>query len=185
MMLRVTLGRSLTCAVLMASVALLSPGAVRAEGWGTVTGQVVYGAKPYPENGEAKVDKDQGPCLAKGKLLKDELVINPKNGGVRWTLVWLTEANDPKSIKALPIHPALQKMAKQVSIDQPCCMFEPRMVGVRVGQDLVFKNSATISHNAFVNGGPAGPNFNQLIPPKGEVVLAAEGPCPINSMWRI
>ncbi len=171
MMLRVTFGRRLACALLMAAVALVTPGTLRAEGWGTVTGQVVYGAKPYPENGEAKVDKDQAHCLMKGKILKDELVINPKNGGVKWTLVWLTEANDPKSTKALPIHSSLQKMAKQVVIDQPCCMFEPRVVGVRVGQDLVFKNSASISHNTYMNGGAAGPNMNPLLPPKGEAVL--------------
>jgi hypothetical protein len=172
-MSNISLVRRAACAALILAVSLAAARPSRAEGWGTVTGQVVYGAKPYPTNDEAKVDKDQTHCLAKGKILKNELIINEKNGGVRWALVWLTEADNPKSTKELPTHPALKKMDKQVSIDQPCCVFEPRVLGMRVGQDLVIKNSAPISHNTYMNGGALGPNMNPLIPAKREFVLEA------------
>jgi hypothetical protein len=166
------------CGVTCAAVILafsLSP--VRAadeqQGWGTITGQVVYGDKNIPENAEAKVDKDQAHCLSKGPILKNELIVNKKNGGVRWALVWLTEADNPRSTKALPTHPALKKMAKEVAIDQPCCVFEPRVMGMQAGQDLVIKNSASIAHNTYMNGGATGPNINPLIPSNGKFVLDA------------
>ncbi len=89
---------------------------------------------PYPVNGPANVDKDKGHCLSKGPILQNELVINAKSGGIRWALVWLTEADNPKSTKAIPTHPSLQKMAKAVEIDQPCCAFEPRVMGMRRGR---------------------------------------------------
>jgi hypothetical protein len=174
-MSKLSLCRSAACAALILSVALVSARPSRADGgWGTVTGQVVYGAQPYPDNGEAKVDKDQAHCLSKGPILKNDWVINKKNGGIRWALVWLTEADNPKSTKALPIHPALKNMPRQVEIDQPCCVFEPRVLGMRVGQDLVIKNSAPIPHNTYMNGGSQGPNINPLIASKGQFVLEAK-----------
>src|SRR5262249_49541435 len=131
-MSRPTLCRRAVCTALILTVALVWTRPTRADGdWGTVTGQVVYGAQPYPDNGPAKVDKDQVPCLAKGPILKNDWVINKKNGGLRWALVWLTEANNPKSTKALPLNPALKIMPKEVEIDQPCCVFEPRVLGLR------------------------------------------------------
>jgi hypothetical protein len=160
--------------VLALSAAPCTTGAAE-QGWGSVTGQVVYGAKPpYPKNEPANVDKDKEHCLEKGPIAKNELVINEKNGGIRWALVWLTEADNPKSTKALPTHPSLKKMAKQVEIDQPCCIFEPRVLGMREGQELVIKNSASISHNTYMNGGALGPSINPLVPAKGQYVLQAE-----------
>jgi len=55
-----------------------------------------------------------------------------------------------------------------VEIDQPCCMFEPRVVGLREGQKLIVKNTAGIAHNFAINSGGAGPNENPLIPAGGE-----------------
>jgi hypothetical protein len=163
---------ALVALLVAAVVATALPARAEGEGWGTITGQVVYGQENHPKNDEANVDKDQADCLAKGPILKNELVVNKKNGGIRWALVWLTEAGSPKSTKALPTHPSLLKMAKQVEIDQPCCVFEPRVLGMRAGQDLIIKNSAAkISHNTYMNGGAAGPNINPLIPAKSEFTV--------------
>jgi hypothetical protein len=141
-------------------------------GWGTVTGQVVFGEKAIPKNEKAKVDKDMAHCLSKGDILKNELVVNPKPPhGIRWALVWLTGVDDLKSTKAIPTHQALKKMDKEVSIDQPCCVFEPRVLGMREGQDLVIKNSAPIAHNSAMNGGLIGPNINPLIPAGGKFTV--------------
>jgi hypothetical protein len=164
--------------VALALAALLLTGNLRSAdgnaGWGTVKGQVVFSGKTIPENAPANVDKDKDHCLSKGPILKNDLVVNPKNKGIRWALAWLTGVDDPKGLKPIPIHPKLGTPDKPVELDQPCCIFEPRVMGMREGQDLLIKNSSPISHNTSINGGLLGPNINPLIPPKGSYLLAKE-----------
>jgi hypothetical protein len=153
------------CAALGLVGLLLLPSPALAA-WGTIKGQVVWDSPTLPKREELKVDKDQAACLAKGKLLSEKVLVNPKNKGVRYVVVWLIDAKDP--MKPLPIAPAVAGLAKPtVEIDQPCCLFEPRVVALREGQTLVIKNSAAIPHNAKLDGGDKGPNINQLIPPGG------------------
>jgi hypothetical protein len=157
----------------VALLACLSPSpATCAEGWGTITGQVVVDG-PVPERGKINVTKDQEACLAKGDLLSEDYIVNPKNKGVKNVVVWLIDAKDPK--KKLPIHPKL-KDAKQppLEIDQPCCQFIPHIVAMREGRDVVFKNSATVAHNVNVLGGDKGPTFNVILPPGGQRKVDAE-----------
>ena len=53
------------------------------------------------------------------------------------------------SFKSDQLHPDLKEpKLKTVEMDQPCCRFIPHVLGVRVGQTLVIKNSAEFSHNA-------------------------------------
>ena len=61
-------------------------------------------------------------------------------------------------------------LAKEVVIDQPCCVFEPRIVPVADGQVLVVKNSAGIAHNTKIDGGELGPTVSAIMPaqPKQE-----------------
>jgi hypothetical protein len=148
--------------------------AVEGQGWGTVKGQIVFGGDKIPDNPPANVDKDKDACLSKGPILKNDLIVNKKNKGIRWALVWLTDENDAKSTKEIPTHPSLKKIAPKVEIDQPCCEFEPRVMGIQEGQDLVIKNSMSIAHNTYMNGGLLGPNINPLIPAKGDYVVAKE-----------
>ena len=79
-------------------------------------------------------------------------------------MVWLL---DPGR-KDLPIHPdypdAEQVKETRVVIDQPCCMFEPHLVGIREGQILVCKNSSDIVHNYRLASIGKNPNVNILIP---------------------
>lgn len=134
--------------------------------WGTVSGQVVYDAKTAPKLVEAKVDKDKAHCLSKGKIFTNEIVVNAKNMGVANCLVWLEDVKDEK--KAIPVHPALKKaLGKMVEVDQPCCQFEPRIVGMVEGQVLRVKNSAPIVHNVDIKGGADGPTQNTIIPANG------------------
>jgi len=143
-------------------------------GWGTVKGQVVYAGAQAPNPVPLKVDKDPEACLKNGPILSQELVVNPKNKGVRWAMVWLSALDDkgnadPKA--KMPIHPSLKELKqKEVEIDQPCCMFEPRIVMMREGQTLVAKNSAAIPHNIKIDGDISGnPSLNQAIPPGGKL----------------
>jgi len=133
-----------------------------AEGWGTIKGQVVLEGA-VPERQKLNVDKDQAACLKNGALRSEAYVVNPKNKGVQWVVVWLVDAQDPK--KALPINPKLKSVPdKEVVIDQPCCMFEPHIAALREGQTVLIKNSAEIAHNVNVQGGIANPSQNTIRP---------------------
>jgi hypothetical protein len=148
----------------LSALALAAP-APAGEGWGDVTGRVVIEG-PVPEREKLKVDKDQAACLAKGPLLSEAYIVNPRNKGVQNVFVWLIDAKDPR--KTPPVHPSLQnRKLPAVEIDQPCCQFVPHVVALQQGQDLVIKNGAGIAHNVHVFGGVKGPEFNVILPPGG------------------
>jgi hypothetical protein len=155
----------------LAALALTAAGARAAEDqkWGTIKGQVVYDGDP-PAAEKINVDKDQQHCLSKGPLFTQTWVVNPKNNGVRWAFVWLQDVDGPG--KKLPVHPTLQAVPKEpVSIDQPCCQFEPHALAMREGQTLIAKNSAPIPHNVHWTGGSKNPGNNVILPPGGKVEI--------------
>jgi len=138
--------------------------------WGTLKGRIVFAGDAIPQPKQIDVNKDPAACLAKGPLFSEELVINPKNRGVRWVFVWLTPEPGKKPLK---IHPRLvQVKEKKVTIDQPCCQFVPHALALREGQDLVAKNSAGIAHNIHWTGNPLkNPGGNVIVPAKQEFVI--------------
>jgi plastocyanin len=141
--------------------------AAESEGWGTIKGQVVWYANEAPKRAPVNVTKDQEACEKNGKLLEDKLVVNPKNKGVRWCIVYLMDASGFN--KDIPVHPKLQEIKNTtVELDQPCCQFEPHVLAIREGQTLLVKNSAGISHNVNLVGGVRGPNINQIVPAGGQ-----------------
>jgi hypothetical protein len=142
-------------------------------GWGTVKGRIVWGSGELPKRAELKVDKDKEHCLSKGPILDDEWIVDPKTKGVRYVFVWLAPDN-PKAQGTPPIHPSLKEIKeKEVVVDQPCCLFEPRAVALREGQVLVAKNSAPIPHNfKYDAANPTkNPSGNPLIPAGAKVDL--------------
>src|SRR5205085_6133428 len=84
--------------------------------------------------------------------------------------VWLTPAPGGAP---LTVRPQLKNaMEKQVTIDQPCCRFEPHAIGMREGQELVAKNSAPIAHNVHWTGFPIkNPGGNVIVPAGQEYVI--------------
>jgi hypothetical protein len=147
-------------------------GDVRADDWGTIKGRIVWaGDIPAPKPIEGvKSHQDKKACEAKGEVVSEELVINKENKGLRWVFVWLI----PEEGKKLPIHPSLEEIKeKEVVVDQPCCQFEPRGVGLRQGQTLVVKNSAPVAHNVNWTGGVKNPGNNLIIPAKGDPIKVA------------
>lgn len=152
-------------AALTVATLLFAPADVLAQSWGTVKGQVVWAGGAVPELEKANVDKDQAHCLSKGPILKNNLIVNKSNKGVRYVLVWLADAANPKSTAwKAPIHPSLKALKPTVEIDQPCCMFEPRVLGIREGQALLVKNTAPVAHNFSITSIGDGPNGNWLTP---------------------
>lgn len=132
--------------------------------WGTVQGSVVFKG-PIPAAKNVAVNKDEGHCLQKGPIPDESWVINPKNQGIRWTVVWL---EPEKGASPLKIHPSLAKPKEdKVFIDQPCCKFEPRVLAMQEGQILVVKNSAPVAHNVNYTS-IRNPSNNVLVPAGGE-----------------
>jgi len=139
--------------------------------WGTITGQVVLDAATVPERKPLEINKDQDHCLSKGPILSEEWIVNTKNKGVRWVFVWLApQTADQK----LAVHPSLEKIGpKQVSMDQPCCMFVPHALAIREGQEVEAKNSAPVPHNVHWTGHPLkNPGGNQILPSKQSLVIS-------------
>jgi len=136
--------------------------------WSTVKGKVVFDDSkhkiPAREFPPAAKGKELPKCAANDKdFLTEDWVVNPKTKAVRDVFVWL--APDPTanewaqlkagklkkfpSFKEEQLHPDLKAVAPNtVEMDQPCCRFIPHALGVRVGQTVVVKNSASIAHNA-------------------------------------
>jgi hypothetical protein len=140
--------------------------------WGSVKGRVVWAGDKLPMPEEITPNANQNPqqCLAKGKLYKEDLVVNPKNKGVRWVIVWLqpVPGGPPLTIK-----PELKELKeKQVVVDQPTCAFEPRVLCMRQGQELIAKNSAPMVHNVNWTGHPLhNPGGNRIVPPGGSLPI--------------
>jgi hypothetical protein len=146
----------------MATLCCHASSAPADQGWGTIKGRVVYSGAQIPVPQNLTVNKDQQHCLSKGPIASEELVVNPQNKGVRWVFVWLAPE---KGGQPLAIHPGLADIKeRRVSIDQPCCRFEPHALGLREGQELEAKNSGQVAHNVHWTGHPA---FN----PGGNVIL--------------
>src|SRR6266568_4098166 len=119
-----------------------------AQQWGNIKGKVVWAEDKIPE--APKIDASKEPhCLAKGALLKDDLVIDPQSKGVKNVMVWLVA----KEGSTLPMNPKHAEIPKEkVVIDQPMCAFVPRITMMRAGQTLLVKNSAEIAHNTRITG---------------------------------
>ncbi len=78
-------------------------------------------------------------------------------------MVWLLDESGDFN-KKIPVHPNLAKpAAAKVLLDQPCCMFDPPILGIRTGQILVARNSAKFAHNVKIDGGDDNPNKNVAV----------------------
>ncbi len=148
---------SCVCCCALASVVTAQP-----VEWVTLKGQVVFPAgQALPKRAELNVNgPDKAACLAKGALLDESVLVNPKSRGVKNVVVFLRPDN-AKELKAEfaanEIHPAdAKRKPADVVIDQPCCVFVPRVTCARVGDTIVVKNPAAFPHNFFWDSGNNG-----------------------------
>ena len=148
----------------VASVALATTAANAAE-WGSIKGRFVYdGTAPVPT--KLTIDKDQATC-GKHDLVDQSLEVG-KDGGIANVVVWLIT-------KKVKVNPEYEKTATdKVTLDNHDCHFEPHLVGLRVGQTLVIKNSDPVAHNTKIDGEIT--QFNQLIPAGSSVEVSIDGP---------
>lgn len=140
-----------------------APAAV--EGWATIKGQIVYGGDTIPTPAESKVTSDQGHCLAKGALLDKVWDVNPSNKGLAGVVVYIMPERDEK----LAVHPDLQATPAPFVLDQPHCVFTPRVFAIRAGQTLTAKNPDPVAHNVVVKG--IKNDMNVQVPPNTDKQL--------------
>jgi hypothetical protein len=131
--------------------------------WGDVKAKVVWAEDKIPDR---KVVNNKG-CPCARPVEDNILLINAKNKGVANVAICLVPMKGAK----MPIHPKLAAVPKKAAIiDQPACLFEPRVTMIRAGQRLEIRNSSAIGHNANLAGGVNQPP-NVLIPAGGKLVF--------------
>jgi len=118
------------------------------DGWTTVKGQIVFGGDVIPKAEECKVTSDQGHCLSKGALQDKIWDVNPSNKGVAGVVVFINPERDEK----LTVHPDLQGAPQSFVLDQPYCLFTPRIFAIRAGQTITAKNPDPVAHNVVIKG---------------------------------
>ena len=131
------------------------------EGWGAIKGQVVYEGELSP----AKVLVRKGDQLAKDaprcgavEVRSEELVVNPKNRGVKWSVVYL--------LKPTKVHPDLQKVpVRPAKLSQEFCVFKPHVLAFREGQKLkITAGDPGVAHNTKIVGF-RNQGFNKILRP--------------------
>jgi plastocyanin len=133
----------------------------RGDDWGTLKGRFVLGGS-VADPTALTVDKDVEIC-GKHKLVAEELVVGDDKG-VANVVVFVRD----KKVKVKPELEAAAKDAKPV-LDNLNCRFEPHVLFVQAGQDLVIKNSDSVGHNSNIATVKNAPS-NTLIPAGGEVI---------------
>lgn len=147
--------------VLFAASALVAgAGSIASAEWGTLKGRFVLSGD-LPAAPALTVDKDVEVC-GKHKLVSEEVVVGDTKG-VANVVVFVRD----KKVKVKPELEAAAKDAKPV-LDNLNCRFEPHVLFVQAGQELVIKNSDTVGHNSNIATVKNAPS-NNLIPAGGQV----------------
>lgn len=133
--------------------------AVKAEGFGTLKGRVVFaGDPPAPKvlvpKGDTSV-KDAAVC-AVNPILDQSLVVDPETKGVANAIVYVPR---PTAVK-----PEAESAAQSavVEFDQKGCVFQPHVIVVMKGATINVKSDDPVGHN--VNAQLINTKFNSTIP---------------------
>src|SRR5262249_24335063 len=125
-----------------------APGApaenVKAEGWGTLKGQVTFGSNPPDAKvlvAKGKADKNPDVCAVNEPIVSERLVVDPATKGVKNVIVFLRR---PTAVK-----PEVKEAAAKAvhEFDQKNCIFKPRVLAAMSGSKIVLKNSDNANHN--------------------------------------
>ena len=106
--------------------------------FGTIEGRVTFEGDVVPENEFIDMTADPNCASAHAVPVTTQNVIVGTNGGLQNTFVYIKEGIDGSrySIPATP-----------VTVEEFGCMYQPRVLGVRVGQPLRFANRDETLHN--------------------------------------
>lgn len=164
--------RSLSCSLLLVAFAVVSacssappPPPVKTGGGkqvdpataGTITGRITFAGTP-PATEVIKMGTDQACVQGAGPNPQSDAVIVAADGGLKNVFVRIKSGLDSAYSFDAP--------TKAVILDQKGCLYQPRVLGIRVGQPLEVSNSDTTMHN--VHSMPiVNQEFNKSTPVKG------------------
>lgn len=138
------------------AVVLCSAALARAD----VTGTVTLTGKP-PELKPIDMSADKFAALQHKDPVDDpSVVVGPKNELANVVVSIVRAADDPNPVPAA---------TGKVALDQKGCMYEPHVVAMQVGQELVVKNSDQTLHNVHSHS-TANDDFNIGMPTKNDGV---------------
>ncbi|WP_339728821.1 hypothetical protein [uncultured Gimesia sp.] len=142
-MQKMKISQSIIAALLISGMSLLTPAAVSAAGWGSITGRFVFdGPAPKPVVQRQKGDptvKDAAVCAAVTHYNND-LIVNAENNGIQNAFLYLKKVKE--------IHPDLKASKdKTVVFDQKGCTFYPHVMIVRTDQEVIVKSNDAVAHN--------------------------------------
>jgi len=133
----------------------------KVEGYGTLKGQVTFNGNPPPRKElvtKGQAPKDPDVCAKDAPILSERLIVdgNSKGGGVKNVLVYIPKPSGKPSEEAV-------SAAKQTKIefDQEHCVFEPHVLAMMAGAEVVLKNSDPKNHN--INSRLKNNQFNSLL----------------------
>jgi plastocyanin len=132
--------------------------AVKAEGWGTLKGHVLFGGDPPAQKNlreQGKAEKNPEICGKDGPIKNERLVVDLASKGVRFALVYLP--------KPTAVNEDAKKAAAsaKIAFDQKGCVFEPHVLGLMAGVPVTLKSSDPTNHN--VNVKLKNSTFNQTV----------------------
>jgi plastocyanin len=176
---------STTTSTAAAPVSAATP--VKAEGYGTLKGQVIFdGAAPAAKVlfEQGKAPKDPDVCAKDAPLTSERLLVDGGTKGVKNVLVFL---NKPTSVSDEAKKAAA---AAAVVFDQNKCVFQPHVLAVTVNTPITLKSSDPVNHN--INAKLKAAAFNKLLSAKAEEKyrpigaerLPAEVTCDIHPWMR-
>jgi len=162
----------LTAVLLAAVVAGLTTQSFAADGYGDLTGRIVFDGdvpKLLPKIKKTDTAAKLPACCAIKDTANDSLVINPKNKGIQHVFVYL------KKVSKSDIHPMLAKSKNpEVVFDQKECVFKPHAMVVRTDQTVVVKSDDNVPHNTHTY-----PIFNA-----GQNFIVAQVKCDIHAWMQ-
>ncbi|QDU87413.1 hypothetical protein Pla175_07730 [Pirellulimonas nuda] len=122
------------------ALVLLLPLTAGAQEWGSIKGRfVLKGDAPEPQPVEVRTD---AVCIAAAPV---DLTLAVGDGGGLANVVVMLRPGIGEEVAVHPDYAAGKE--EPVVIDNTCCRFDPRIVLVRTGQELVIKNSDKTTHN--------------------------------------
>jgi len=144
---------------------------VKAEGFGTLKGQVVFGGDaPAPKviADKGKAPKDPEVCAKDAPLVSERLIVDGATKGVKNVLVYL-----PKPTSVSDEAKKAYSNAK-IEFDQKNCVFAPHVLGLMAGIPITLKSSDPVNHN--INAKLKNTPFNNLLQGGSTTPFTAQSP---------
>ncbi len=150
-----------------------APSAVKAEGWGTLKGKVVFSGTVPPDatkvlQAQGKAEKDLNICAKDAPIRLERVVVDEATKGVKNVFVFIQRptAVNEEAKKAVA--------ARKAEFDQKGCVFIPHALSVMVGQTVDVKSSDNTSHN--VNFQLRALQTNKVLAPGGKMDVVPDSP---------